>query len=516
MKFEYKPLWKEILLAVVIALSCYALFIIYDFMELWIEITRKYEKYEVDELLGLLLGAALGLLYFSSKLISHYKKDSCRIHSLSEQLDYQVNYDALTNLPNRNAFKRFTLDLIEDAQKTDLKFTVFFLDIDNFKFINDMLSYAVGDKLLQEVAHRLQSTIDSSASLSRVGSDEFCIILPGYTDDTECLNICTKLNDVISQTFNIDEHKLNVTQTIGISRFPEDGQSYEKLLRIANIAMYMGKKSGQAHSNFKDGNFIADMKTRFIVQHGLSEALIKKQFYMVYQPKINLQTGELVGAESLIRWEHPVHGLINPDDFINVAEETHNMHLIDLYVLEAACQQIQQWGENAKPIAVNVSPVLFADECFAPQVFHILKMYSVPHHLIQLEITERTIVADSQIPLLICQRFHEAGIKISLDDFGTGYSSLSHIARFPISELKIDRSFVAELCDNHKTKSIVTAIIELAKALNIDIVAEGIEDNRQYELTQKLGCTHAQGYYIDKPLSAADYTEKLMTQTAVV
>jgi len=379
-----------------------------------------------------------------------------------------------------------------------------------------MLGYDVGDKLLIDVVGRLRTALDEESSLFRIGGDEFCIIKPGYSDDAECLSICNSLIDKMSQPFSIDGHKLQVSQTIGISRFPEDGNTYEQLLTVADIAMFMGKKPGESQSNFKDGDFIAKMKRRFIVQNGLNQALAKREMYVLYQPKVDLSTHRVVGAEALVRWQHPEHGIINPDDFISVAEETHTVHLIDLYVLDLVCAQIAVWGDEALPVAVNFSPMLFSDESFADEVFEILESHGVPTHLIKLEITERTIVADSEIPLAICKKFTEAGIKISLDDFGSGYSSLSHMTDYPIAELKIDRSFTKRLCDNESTENTVKAIIGLAHASGMSVVAEGVETLEQYDRYRSLGCSQAQGYYIDRPLQSAEYSGRLTVENASI
>lgn len=504
-----KKLKQELLVSTSIMFVIYIFFIVTDFMDQWMAYTRDYEEYELDELLGLLLGFAIGSLYLSIKLIIFYKADRSRIYNLLKELDFQANYDQLTGLQNRSAFREYTRELIENYSKSDCKFTLFYLDLDCFKHINDMLGYGVGDKLLIAVVTRLKSSIDDNGSIYRIGGDEFCIIQSGYTSDETCLLICNRFNNLISAPFNIDGHKLYISQTIGISRFPEDGDSYEQLLTIADIAMFMGKKSGQPRNNFKDDNFIAYMKRRFIVQHGLNDALKNNEFYIVYQPKVDLSTGAITGSEALVRWRHPVHGIINPDEFICVAEEIHSVHLIDLYVLEAVCKQLKKWGDKALPVAVNFSPMLFSDENFAENIFDLLNKHHTSHHLIKLEITERTIAVDSNIPLLVCKKIAAAGIAISLDDFGSGYSSLSHMTDYPISELKIDRSFTQRICESKSTKNTVSIIIDLAKLSNINVVAEGVETKEQYDLFKKLGCTQVQGYYIDKPLSVDDFTIRL-------
>jgi diguanylate cyclase (GGDEF)-like protein len=500
-KKVYGNLKAEIFFTLLVTLFIYSLWIAADFIEFWFNITRQYERYELDELLGLVISLTLGLSVLSTRLALHYLRDNQRIFDLSENLFNLAYFNQLTGLPNHHSLKNHIQKLIPESSKHSDCFTLFYIDLDSFKYVNDMLGYKTGDMLLMEITSRLKSVVTQSDFLAHIGGDEFCIVQPMHVDDDACMEFCNRLNQIISEDIVINGHKLNISQTIGISRFPEDGTSYGQLLRIADTAMLKGKKPGQEKNNLKDCDFIADMHKRFIVQHDLSTALDKEELFLLFQPKIDCFSETISSVEALVRWQHPNHGLIPPDDFIPIAEEECTAPLIDLYVFDLVCQQLKRWGDNAIPIAVNFSPANFADVDFPQKIFKILRSYEIEPHMVIFEITERTIVSDSNTPLSVCEKLSKAGIRISLDDFGTGYSSLSHITKYPINEIKIDRCFIAKICKDQKTRLIVNAIIGLAKAFNISIVAEGVETEEQYELIKELDCSQAQGYLIDKPLT---------------
>jgi len=507
--FKTNRLIRDVYIAIAITFCVCYLFVAFDFVEKWFHFTRIYEEHELDETIGLVPGFFVGLLFLTYRLFTYVRKDNVRIYKLAESLEYEVSYDHLTALPNRRAFEKKIRCLIDESKEASGNFTLFYIDIDSFKYINDTLGHTVGDKVLIAITKRLSNAGIKNTILARIAGDEFCMAIQGYLNDSACLELCTQLNMAISDPFTIDSHKLHISQAVGISRFPQDGSSYETLLQTAHIAMSMGKTSGQRRHNFKDRNFTNTMKMRFIIQHGLKDALDNQELYVEYQPKINLSTNQLVGSEALIRWLHPKHGLIAPDEFIYIAEEVKAVHLVDFFVLEEVCKQISIWGDQAKPVAVNLSPILFADEGLFAKIMVLLNKYKVSPHLIEFEITERTLVTDSTIPLITCEKLVEEGVSVSLDDFGTGYSSLSHIADFPISKLKIDRAFIGQICQSERTLNIVTAIISLAKALNIEVVAEGVETEKQRVLLNKLGCNEAQGYLFDKPLSKDIFSERL-------
>lgn len=509
-------LYFDCFIALAIAIGMFGAFLLLDVTELWYDFTRSHEEYELDESFGLILGLCVGLLFLTFRLMIRHKHEAVRAFHLSKELEVEASFDHLTSLPNRRAFKQRMNALIAESDSKSSRFTLLSIDLDNFKYINDMLGHSVGDQLLVEVGQRLSAIGYRHAEVFRVGGDEFCVILPGYTSNEACLAVCTLLNEEIGRPFSIEGQKLHITQSIGISRFPEDGSSYEQLLSIADIAMFMGKIPGKDNNNFKDGAFIADMERRFIIQHGLRDAIERRQFFVEYQPKVDIQTGELIASEALVRWEHPEHGRIAPDEFIYVAEETHSVQRIDFLVLEMVCEQLQKWGDMAKPVAVNLSPLLLADDQLPEKVNELLEQYQITPHLLEFEITERTVVVDSKIPLKICQVFQNQGIAISLDDFGTGYSSLSHLASFPISKLKIDRSFIQSVCESERTQNIVAAIVALAHALHIRVIAEGIETSEQLEQLRGLGCEEAQGYLFDKPLSADEFSSRLQRAAQVM
>ncbi len=506
-----KKLYLDYLLAVTIAMSMFSLFIVLDITELWYDFTRDHEEYELDETFGLILGLCIGLLFLTYRLMAHHRLKAHKIHQLSQRLEVEANRDHLTRLPNRRAFKQRMDQLILESSESSQRFTLLSTDLDNFKYINDMLGHSMGDRLLVEVANRLQTVSFKEAELFRVGGDEFCIILPGSISNEACLAVCTLLNEEIDRPFCFDGQKLHITQSIGISRYPEDGTNYEELLSIADIAMFMGKIPGKGSNNFKDGAFIADMERRFIIQHGLRDAISRRQFSVEYQPKVDLRTGEMIASEALVRWQHPEHGRINPDEFIYIAEETHTVQRIDYLVLEMVCEQLQRWGDLAKPVAINLSPLLLADERLPEKIMALLEQYRIDPSLIEFEITERTVVVDSKIPLKTCQFFQRQGIAVSLDDFGTGYSSLSHLAEFPISKLKIDRTFIGAVGESDRTRNIVSAIVALAHALQIQVVAEGVETEQQMQWLKSIGCQEAQGYLFDKPLASEEFSQRLQS-----
>ncbi|TEW47275.1 putative bifunctional diguanylate cyclase/phosphodiesterase [Psychromonas algicola] len=510
MLYKKNRLFRDTCIACLLTFSVFYIFIFFDLVDRWFNFTRLYEIHELDEAIGLIPGFFIGLLFFTYRLLIYVRKDNTRIYKLAESLEYEVSYDHLTGLPNRRAFEKKVRDLISESEKSESYFTLFYIDIDSFKYINDTLGHTVGDKVLIAITKRLANIGITNSILARIGGDEFCMAIRGYLNDQQCLDLCTQLNKAVMVPFTIDTHKLYISQTVGISRYPEDGTSYEALLQTAHIAMSMGKNSGHRRNNFKDGNFTQVMKMRFIIQHGLKDALDNHQLYVEYQPKVSLASNTLVGSEALVRWRHPEHGLIAPDQFIYIAEEVKAVHLIDFFVLEEVCKQISLWGEDAKPVAVNLSPILFADENLFHKIMFLLIKYKVSPHLLELEITERTLVTDSEIPLMLCQKLVEQGFVISLDDFGTGYSSLAHIANFPISTLKVDRAFINQICANERTLDIVTAIISLAKALNVKVIAEGLETEEQRIILKELGCHEAQGYLFDKPLSKDVFSERLL------
>ena len=510
MQYKKNRLIHDACIACVLTFIVFYVFILFDLVDWWVNFTRVYEFNELDEAIGLLFGFFIGLLFFTYRLVVYVRKDNTRIYKLAESLEYEVSYDHLTALPNRRAFEKKIRDLISESEKAESYFTLFYIDIDSFKYINDTLGHTVGDKVLIAITKRLANIDITNSILARIGGDEFCMAIRGYLNDKQCLDLCTQLNKAVMVPFTIDTHKLYISQTVGISRYPEDGTSYEALLQTAHIAMSMGKTSGHRKNNFKDGDFTQVMKMRFIIQHGLKDALDNGQLYVEYQPKVSLANNTLVGSEALVRWRHPEHGLISPEQFIYIAEEVKAVHLIDFFVLEEVCKQISIWGSDAKPVAVNLSPILFADENLFHKIMFLLIKYKVSPHLLELEITERTLVTDSDIPLMICHKLVEQGFVISLDDFGTGYSSLAHIANFPISTLKIDRAFINKICDKGRTLDIVTAIISLAKALNVKVIAEGIETEEQRMILKQLGCHEAQGYLFDRPLSKDVFSERLL------
>ena len=500
-------------IALIITFVFFLFFVAIDFTEWWFEVTRDYEHLELDELSGLVLGALIGLLYANLRLLKRSKADTASIKALSEEMETQAYTDYLTDLPNRRALDKHVNRLVAESSEAGEEFTLMYIDLDGFKYVNDTLGHSVGDLLLKEVANRLDEAKPENAMLARIGGDEFCLVIPGYVSDQMCFYQCNYLDAQMERPFFVGGHKLNVSQTVGISRFPEDGGSFEQLLKTADMAMYLGKRNGLDKHNFSDHRISQDMNKRFLVRHGLEEAIEMEQFFIMYQPKVDLATNGVVGCEALIRWQHPEHGIIPPDEFIAIAEEANLIHKIDFFVLETVCKQIKQWGTVAYPVAVNLSPGVFSDDRLAEKILGTLNKYDIDPDMIEIEITERTLIANSDTPFRVCQALSEAGVRLSLDDFGTGYSSLSHMAKYPIDIIKIDRSFVNKIQENSRMRHIVSAIVQLASSLNMKVVAEGVETAEQGALLKSMGCDEAQGYFFGKPLALSDYTNMLRRDT---
>ena len=340
MLYKKNRLLRDAFIASGLLFVVFYLFIVFDLVDRWFNFTRLYEEYELDKVIGLIFGFFTGLLFLTYRLLTYVRNDNARIYKLAGSLEHEVSYDHLTDLPNRRAFEKKVRELITQSEKSDSDFALFYIDIDNFKYINDTLGHTVGDKVLIAITKRLANIGITNSILARIGGDEFCMAIRGYWSDQECLDLCTALNQAIAVPFTVETHKLYISQTVGISRYPEDGKTYEALLQTAHIAMNMGKTSGHRKNNFKDGDFTEVMKMRFIIQHNLKDALDNQQLYVEYQPKVDLHNTKIVGSEALVRWRHPEYGFIAPDQFIYIAEEVKSVHLIDFFVLEEVCKQI--------------------------------------------------------------------------------------------------------------------------------------------------------------------------------
>ncbi|MEJ8553478.1 putative bifunctional diguanylate cyclase/phosphodiesterase [Tepidibacter sp. Z1-5] len=424
-----------------------------------------------------------------------------------ERIKYLAYHDMLTDLPNRRLGKEILQLAIDNHSNKSSKIGVLFLDLDRFKYINDILGHDIGDFLLKNVSERLKICVRESDTVVRLGGDEFMIIVDEPCSFKKISNISQQIIDIFSEPFILETRQINITCSIGIAIFPEHGKNIETLLKNADIAMYQAKEKGR--NNFKFFSHEVDEKINkdMEIREGIIKAIEKKEFVLYYQPKIDIKSGKLAGSEALVRWNHPQQGLIYPSDFIPIAEQYGLINNIDKLVLEMACNQIKKWvnkGFDPGSVSINISANQFNDLEFIDMLDSILSKTEINHRLIQLEITETAAMQDTSYTQKVFYKIKKRGINIALDDFGTGYSSLNYLKSFPIDVLKIDKSFVDEICSNKVDNAIILAAITMAKALDIKVVAEGVETNEQLELLKDADCQEYQGYLFSKPVSVEE------------
>lgn len=450
--------------------------------------------------------------------ITKRKSDENRIYNLAY-------YDELTELPNRELFRQSLERTIKVAKREERKFAVLFVDLDRFKRINDTLGHSVGDKLLKDVADRLAKCIRSSDSvdqldpvaigaikLARLGGDEFVVKLYGIEDEETVAVIARRIIAALTPPFSCAGHQFVVTPSIGISLYPQDGRNSEELLMNADSAMYRAKNVGRNNYKFFSETMRTKSLHRLDLENLIRTAIEEEQFELHYQPKVDAQTFQLVGAEALLRWHHPDRGTINPVDFIPIAEETGLIVPIGQWVLREACRQVKLWSTSpvgAVPVSVNISSHQFQARGLVDDVIGAISGAGIDARFLELEITEGVLMQDVDKTHVELNRLKEAGITLSIDDFGTGYSSLSYLKRFPIDTIKIDRSFVKDLHIDSDDAAICAAILAMSKQLGLVVVAEGVETREQLIFLRHHGCDHVQGFIFSKAVSAGEFLAML-------
>ncbi|GAB7389210.1 hypothetical protein BSNK01_30480 [Bacillaceae bacterium] len=431
---------------------------------------------------------------------------SASLEKYTRQMKRQAYYDHLTDLPNRRLFNKKLSRLLEEVRENGQTLAVMFIDLDRFKLINDVFGHAVGDQLLKLVAERLKFCLRYEDIISRIGGDEFTVVLPGMTQQT-AEPVAQRILDVLTQPFMIEGHELFVTPSIGISLYPEDGDDADTLIRNADTAMYRAKDQGKNNYQF----FTSEMREAFFkkirLEEDLRKALKRQEFLILYQPQVNVQSGQITGMEALLRWKHPELGLISPADFIPIAEETGLIVPIGEWVMRTVCREnkaLQEAGFPPLRVAINLSAQQVQQQDFVQTVKRILEETGMDPRRLSLEITESTAMQYVDLTIEKLQRLKELGIQISIDDFGTGYSSLSYLRRFPINTLKIDKSFVNDINSNTDNTSIITTIIAMARNMKLNVIAEGVETVEQLNFLRKNHCYEVQGYLFGKPLSLGE------------
>lgn len=433
------------------------------------------------------------------------------IHDISARreaeakLEFLANHDALTGLPNRVLLNDRLRQTINIAHRHGTRVGVLFLDLDRFKVVNDSLGHAVGDRLLQHVAQRLRSCLRAGDTVSRLGGDEFVVILNEIGEPEQAGRVAEKILAQIAQPLMLEERELHISLSLGIALFPDDGSDADTLLRHADLAMYLAKEAGRSDYRFFTADLNARALERLSFEGGLRAALEHGEFVLHYQPQVAIADGELIGFEALVRWQHPQLGLVPPNRFIPIAEDSGLIVALGEWVIEAACRQNRDWqrqGLPHVPIAVNLSAVQFRHRALLATVAGALAESGLAADCLELELTESILMQADRVTLDTVSYLKELGVQLSIDDFGTGYSSLGYLKRFPVDKLKIDQSFVRGL--DAADDVIVTTIIGLAHNLGLGVIAEGVETAEQARLLLELGCGEAQGYHFGRPLPATE------------
>jgi diguanylate cyclase (GGDEF)-like protein len=438
--------------------------------------------------------------------------DVSAARAMTLQMTHSAQHDVVTNLPNRVLLNDRITQSISLARRQHRPMAVIFLDLDHFKYINDTLGHAIGDQLLQSVSKRLLAGVRGSDTVSRQGGDDFVILLSEITHAGDAATSSRKILHSLSAPHVIEGQELHIDGSIGISIYPEDGADAETLIKKADTAMYHAKEKGRNNFQFFKAEMNLKALERQSVEGGLRRALDRGEFLLHYQPKVNLETGEITGVEALIRWEHPDRGLVAPLQFVPIAVDCGLILPIGRWVLREACRQARTWQDRGLPpvtIAVNVSAVEFRDKGFVEGVRTILRETGLEARYLQLELTEGVLMVDAKATSLVLQELKRMGVQLAVDDFGTGYSSLSYLLQFPIDVLKIDQSFVQEIDATHDDSSIVSAIIKMGESLKHLVVAEGIETREQRAYLQTQRCAEGQGFLFSKPLAATQFAHLL-------
>jgi len=467
---------------------------------------------------GILLAIILILIGFSvwflssdlRKLLEKLTKENERVRKSQVQIKELLHHDALTNLPNRIMAKDRFQQALARAKRESSMVCMMFLDLDNFKNINDSLGHSSGDKYLKLLSVRLVELLRETDCVCRLGGDEFLIILESISDKIEVLTLAEKILENVKLPINIGGNSISVTCSIGIAITPDDGHSFEMISRNADMAMYQAKDAGRNNYRFYNQQMNIDAKDSITLIADLHKALPDNQLYLLYQPKLDIRSKQVVGAEALLRWKHPQKGLIPPNKFIPVAESSGLIIDIGSWVIEQACKDCKYWTEKGLEdidVAVNVSSIQFKRGNITSVVLQALEKAGLGGHLLELEMTESLLIDQSGELKMTLSELRDAGIRFSIDDFGTGYSNLAYLKNFEVETLKIDQSFIRRVQQSPQDMALVKAIVQMSSSLNMKTVAEGIETKEVMDICEQLSCDIGQGYYWAKPLPLDEFIE---------
>ncbi|HYO78247.1 MAG TPA: EAL domain-containing protein, partial [Thermoanaerobaculia bacterium] len=434
-----------------------------------------------------------------------------------EQIEFHAYHDVLTHLPNRRLFTDRLRHSLTRAKRNNKSVGVMFIDVDHFKTVNDTLGHTAGDELLLEMARRLRECVRDDDTVARLGGDEFTIILAELRQPEDALVVAEKVLAAVQEPLTIANMPVNVSASIGIAVYPDDGSDPESLLRNADSAMYRAKEAGRSNVQLCTDEMKRRAVERIAVESRLSTAVTDQQLMLAYQPQVSLVTGQTIGVEALVRWNDPERGIVEPASFIPIAEETRLILPLGEWVLRTACRQMKEWQERgAAPMrmAVNLSARQFQQHDLVQMVRSALEDAQLAPSALDLEITETTAMQNAEATLDTLHALRALGVGISIDDFGMGYSSLNYLRRFPISAVKIDGAFIRDLSTNDGDGAIVSAVIAIARSLRLRVLAEGVETAEQFAALRARNCDEAQGFYFSKPATAEDATRMLMSGRA--
>ena len=441
-----------------------------------------------------------------SEMRQRVRRTNEELSSALEMIQKMATHDTLTGLPNRALFNETLNHAIAQAGRHGRTVAIFFLDLDRFKNINDTLGHGMGDRVLQEAARRITGALRSSDLVARLGGDEFVVLVEEFADSTHLGEIAKKVLDAFDPTFVVEGQELGLSASVGICTYPQDGSTTQILLSNADIAMYRAKEQGRNRACFYAAELNTLSQERLALEASLRHALERNEIEVFYQPKIGFGHGRVTGVEALIRWRHPERGLLMPDKFVPLAEETGAIIPIGYWTIRRVCERARRWGDQGGPlpVAVNLSATQFHEPDLATQLAAIFRATGAPPSILELEITESMVMKDPDRAVAVMSALRAMGVRISIDDFGTGHSSLGYLKRFPIDQLKVDRSFVRDLPHNGDDVAITRAVIAMAHSLKMSVVAEGVEHREQYELLRREGCDEFQGYFCRPPLEEAE------------
>jgi diguanylate cyclase (GGDEF)-like protein len=437
--------------------------------------------------------------------LAERKRAAIERAALEARLEHEAMHDALTGLPNRALF----LDRLRHAWKRlarepGFRFAVLYLDLDRFKVINDTFGHEIGDRLLQAIAQRLPACLRTTDTVARLGGDEFAVLLEGFNTTSETLVVAERIREVLAAPFGIDVHEIYCTASIGIADGVVEGQPPEQYVRDADVAMYAAKSRGTPYERF-DGGMHSPALARMLMETELRAAIDKQQFFLVYQPIVDLRTMRLEGFEALVRWQHPARGVVPPNEFIGLAEETRLILPLTLWCLRTACQQAAAWRDKCRGtpplLGINLSAQLIGRSGLAREILAVLEEQKLPPSALAVEVTEGALMASPEVAAGMLGELRERGAQVYIDDFGTGYSSLAYLTSLPVDRLKIDRAFIAAMGDKDRLR-VVRTIATLAQDLGKGLVAEGVETPEQLERLQAMGCEYGQGWLFARPMDA--------------